>query len=135
MKKWIFLLFLFPLSTVAQYDFETRYFTINAESLPEVEDLLSFTLSPSPLVKRNLNEFQMNAENYRKPVDMATAMESRKNYEAQTFDVSSIRITAYGFGDTAQYSADSSTKIKNIAYKEQRGLDFLDPCPPFGICS
>lgn len=137
MKKAIYLLFLFPLVVGAQYDFDTRYFTINASSLPEIEDLSasSFSLEKEPFIMDKLRTFQMNAENYRQPIDMVTAINDSQRFIERSAYPASIQQQLYGFSVSAgAYQSDGTTTVKNIAYKEMRGLDFLDACPPFGIC-
>lgn len=138
MKKWLFLLVLSPWVLSAQYDFDSRYFTINSESLPEIEELTSssFTLDKAPLLPTKLKTFQMNAENYRQPVDMATVVNENQRYVQRKVDVLPMQLKVLGIKTGSRiYQADGSSGVKNIVYKEVRGLDILDPCPPFGICA
>lgn len=138
MKIYWIILLLFPVSLWGQYDFETRYFSINATALPEIPEVGEFTLrnasTDAPLIK-NLSDFnQINAKNYWQPVDMAGAMAEEEKLKDNGYDTQSLQEKfnkSYGVG---QYPQDGSTKVTNRVYKEQRGLDFLDPCPPFGIC-
>ncbi|WP_339831832.1 hypothetical protein [uncultured Altibacter sp.] len=139
MRNVLYLLFLLPFLASAQYDFETRYFTITAESLPEIEDLTtaSFSLDNAPVLSTKLKTFQMNTENYRQPVDMITAIAENENFVQRKVDTAPLLQKEFGFTVTGQgvYPADAASGVKNIAYKEVRGLDLLDPCPPVGICS
>jgi len=135
MKKWSFILILLPLTCFSQLGFETRYFTINSESLPRVEDLSNFTFNKTPFVKRSLNEFQMNANNYRKTVDMALVVNKENNYVSGNVNIASIQSEFYRFGTPTNYLSDGTTRVKNTVYKEMKGLDLLSSCPPYGICA
>lgn len=134
MKKiGLILLLLLPLLASAQYDFETRYFTIEATSLPEIEDLTTFSLETAPKFFGKVPTFKMNLENYRQPVNMGVAV-----LESQNFVESSLALdlnSDYGFATKGQYISDGKTTVKNLVYKESRGLGLLSPCPPYGICA
>ncbi len=137
MKRGVFLLLFFPLLASAQYDFDTRYYTITSESLPEIEELTSapFSLEKGPSITKKLKTFQMNAENYRQPVDMATAVNENQKFVQRKVDIAPLQEQFFGLrGGNKMYQADGATGVKNIAYKEVRGLNILDPCPPVGIC-
>jgi len=152
MKKQLFFLFtLLPLLAVAQYDFDSRYFTINAASLPEApqfnqltqfsqipqlvklsdEKLSSFTLDNTPTFAATLKSFKINASNYWQPVDMMGVVNTSKNYISTSLDVAPLKSDNFCF---SVYTADNASKVKNTVYTEVRGLDLLDPCPTFGIC-
>lgn len=135
MKKCLILIILFPLTLIGQLDLDTRYFTITQQSLPEVEALSTFTFEKTPFVKRSLNEFEMNAVNYRKAVDMASVVNEDANYEQKYVNVKAIQSEFYGFGAPNTYQSDGTTRTKNIVYKEMRGLEFVGTCPPFGVCA
>ncbi len=63
----------------------------------------------------------MNRQNYREPVSMYDAITS--NQQAPSTIQINMDPREYGiFGGNSSYSADSSTAVKNIAYKENRGL-------------
>ena len=136
MKKLVLLLFLLPVVAVSQYDFETRYFTIDASSLPEVDDLVSISLfkTPTPL-NYKVPDFKVNENNYRTPVDMMTAISEKERFfnRKQEYDVSAIQSQYAGIGGTKVLS-DGKTTVTNTVYKEARGLQLVDPCPPVGIC-
>lgn len=146
MKKLLhFLLFLLPAIVVAQYDFDTRYFTINSQSLPEApqfnnsfqasktsEDAKgTFSLDATPTFTATLNSLRISSSNYWEPVDMMNAVSVSKNYVSTRLKIDPLKSRNFGF---AVYSSDNSSKVKNTVYAEVRGLDLLDPCPPFGIC-
>lgn len=140
MKKQLILWFLFPLSVLAQYDFESRYFTIDAKSLPEVPELSAFDINFGPkrdFSIRNITDFnKVTSNNYWEAVDMAAAIEKQEKFKTNNnYNVEALQQQYYAFGGNAQYNPDGSTKVTNFVYKEQRGLDMLDPCPPFGICA
>jgi len=145
MKTFCFLLFLLPCLVLAQYDFDSRYFTIDANSLPEVGPVNDFTKSVSFASKFSLDtapnvvnqavpSFKLTTENYRKPVDMATAVTQRTKFVNTNTEVTPIQAKTYGFTGYSGYGADKSSGVKNTVYKEQKGISLLAPCPPIGIC-
>lgn len=134
MKKYLIILLFFPCLLVGQTDFNTRYFTITSESLPEIEELSTFTFNTTPFVKRSLNEFQMNEDNYRRSVDMASVVNDEYNRTPQNVNIKEIQSKYYSFGNSSGYVSDGTTRVENTVYKEMRGLSFVDACPPFGIC-
>lgn len=138
MKKLLFLLFLFPLIASAQLDFESNKFKLDFVKLPEIESLMSTSLlSNADFSKRNSNKlpsFKMNKNNYREPVSMYEAMSASENYVKSDLKIS-LDPKEYGVYGNSSYSADGSTKVKNIAYKDaSRGFLFADSCPPYGVC-
>lgn len=134
MKTWFFLIFFIPLFAFGQGDFETRYFTISARTLPEVDVLSDFSFNQVPFVKRSLDEFQMNENNFRSAVNMVAAIEKEESFLVRNVDLQSLQSEFGGLGDPSAYQSDGKTRVKNTVYKEVRGLDLMDPCPPFGIC-
>jgi hypothetical protein len=136
MKTWYIILMCLPLSLMSQNDFSSRYYTINSNSLPQLEELTIYSFkAETPLKKVGLNDFQMNVENYRGSVDMVSAIEAEKEYVPANVNVQEIESEFYGFGGRANYRSDGKTRVTNSVYKEMRGLDLMDPCPPFGICA
>ncbi|GAB5400255.1 MAG: hypothetical protein Aureis2KO_18400 [Aureisphaera sp.] len=139
MKKLCLLLLLLPVLGWGQYDFETRYFKIDATSLPGISEEytlnLDFESAPNFQNKNIKDFFKVTVENYYEPVSMSEAYSETLQYRNNNVDVEQLQAQYGGAsGGTAQYGADGATKVRNTVYKEQRGLDFLDPCPPFGIC-
>ncbi len=138
MKTVAFLLCLFPALVFGQYDFETRYFTIDAATLPEVPEITSFqlnwNLSASSEIKSFSDFNRVTANNYWEAVDMAAALEEKDSFKKAEVSVKALNQKFSALGGNAQYQSDGSTKVRNQVYKEQRGLDLIDPCPPFGIC-
>lgn len=146
MKKLIYIvLFILPTIVVAQYDFDTRYFTINSQSLPEAprfnnsfelsgdseEAKGTFSLDATPTFRATLNSLRISSSNFWEPVDMMNAVSVSKNYVSTNLKVDPLKTQNFGF---TVYSSDKSSKVKNTVYAEVRGLDLLDPCPPYGIC-
>ena len=135
----------------SQFDFDSRYFTINASSLPEApkfeltptfEKMLSlsdkadeksgsFSLDNTPTFAATLSAMKMDSSNYWEPVDMMGAASASSNRLSTKWDIAPLKSETYGYG---VYSADASSKVKNSVYVEVRGLDLLSPCPPYGIC-
>ena len=138
MKTWWNILLILPLTMLGQYDFDTRYFTIDAESLPEVPEISSIQLernSRNDFSIRTFSDFnRVTANNYWEAVDMAAALEKKEGFKKSEVSVKALNQKFSVFGGGTQYERDGSTKVKNQVYKEQRGLDLIDPCPPFGIC-
>ncbi len=138
MKKiLIAILIFFPLILLGQNDFDTRYFTINAKSLPELPQITSssFTLYKAPVLSQKLPSFKMTKENFWQPVDMAEAISDSRKFVNSAVNINPINAKEYGLTGYGSYPADKNSAPVNIVYKESRGLDLLDPCPPFGICA
>lgn len=137
MKNLHYILFLLPLSLMAQYDFETRYFTINASSLPEVETLSSFDVSfasKKDFRVKSITEYnKVTVDNYRTNVDMVSAFEKESSFTNSEYNAQFLN-RKYTSQGVVQYERDASTKVENTVYQEQRGLFFMDACPPFGVC-
>ena len=136
MKTWYIILFCLPISLMSQNDFSTRYFTINSNSLPQLEELTIYSFKAETSFKKiGLNDFQMNVDNYRANVDMVSAIQNEQAYVPANVNVKEIRSEFFGFGARSSYLSDGKTRVTNSVYKEMRGLDLMDPCPPFGICA
>jgi hypothetical protein len=136
MMKSVYLIFLIlPLTIVGQNDFSTRYFKINSESLPQLDELTIYNLKPvTPFEKIGLNDFRMNVNNYRGAVNMVSAVEDEMAYAPSNVNIKEIQSEFYSFSSPRNYQSDGKTRVNNSVYKEMRGLDLMDPCPPFGIC-
>ena len=139
MKRLFFLLLLFPLIASAQFDFETNKAKFDMVSLPEIESLM-ITPMPNKIsfvnkYSKKISSFKLSKENYREPVSMYEAMASTENYVESDLKIS-LDAKSFGiYGGNSRYSADGSTKVKNIAYKDAgSGFFFADSCPPNGIC-
>ena len=123
---------------LAQYDFESRYFTISSESLPDIPELSAFEIdfgTKRDFSIRNITDFnKVTSNNYWEAVDMSAAIEKQEKFKSNSnYNVKALQ-QKFAVSGNQQYSADGSTKVTNFVYKEQRGLDMLDSCPPFGIC-
>ena len=123
---------------LAQYDFESRYFTISSESLPDIPELSAFEIdfgTKRDFSIRNITDFnKVTSNNYWEAVDMSAAIEKQEKFKSNSnYNVKALQ-QKFAVSGNQQYPADGSTKVTNFVYKEQRGLDMLDSCPPFGIC-
>ena len=129
-KYFLYIVLFIPILTWAQYDFETRYFTIGENSLPEVNVLETFTEVNNNSFLTKLPDFKMNNDNFQKEVNMGEVLYDSEKYVNSNYQVKALETKNYGFS-TAQYEDDASSAVKNIVYKPSSG----DPCPPFGICA
>jgi len=138
-----------PLLAFGQYDFDTRYFTINASSLPEApqfdsaekfNSLLSnpsedksgtFTLDNIPTFAATLRSYRINTSNYWQPVDMMGAINTKKDYVDSSLKIAPEDLRGLRF---TVYTSDGASKVTNSVYTEVRGLDLLFPYPPNSIC-
>ena len=135
---------LFSISmSFSQNDFETRYYTINANSLiipPSIKSVIdempdkinsSFTLGEAPSYQNTLNTNAISPSNYWQPVDIAMAMASNTiAYNNSQFDTSRLKEKQFGFsiqgngGNTSFEFSDGQTRVRNDVYKEQ-AMPFL----------
>lgn len=136
MKLLTYILIFLPTLAIGQFDFETRYFKMDAESLPEMPELSSFDYdfgdTPS-FEKKHISDFtKITAKNYWQPVDMAMVLER----ESAKLDYSPINLPAldrkefgFSFSVNGSNSFDGISRhgIKNIAYKEMRSIYFCSP--------
>ena len=134
-------------SAVAQYDFDSRYFTINATSLPAApkydkmeavlnpkeEDTGSFFLDDIPSFEATLSSLRISSSNYWEPVDMRNAIGNPNTYIDTNINITPVKKDNDGLR-VSVYSSDGSSRVNNTVYQEFRGLDIIQPCPPFGIC-
>lgn len=133
MKKLLFSLLFIPFSMFSQLDFETRYFTIDAESLPLIEDLATFSLITSPtLFDSQLPTFKMNEDNYRTPVNMTEALAKRQSYITKKWDgkaKATPKGLTFSFSVNGNNSRNGTTNygLKNAVYQEQRPVYFFSP--------
>lgn len=121
----LFFLLFFPLVASAQLDFESNKFKLDFVKLPDVESLMSTSLpsnsSFSKKISNKLPSFKMDKNNYRQPVSMYEAMAANQNYVQSDIQIS-LDPKEYGvYGGNSSYSADGSTKVKNMVYEEARG--------------
>lgn len=139
MKNLLFLLLFFPLIASAQLNFESYKGKLNFVELPVVQNVvaspLSFQSNEVSNNSRRLPSFKLSKKNYREPVSVFEAMAAAESYVKSDLQ---LNLNAKEFGiyaGSSSYSSDSSTKVKNVAYKDAtRGFLFADSCPPNGIC-
>ncbi len=135
MKTLFFILCLLPLTAFAQLGLESRCYKVTMESLPKVEELSTFTFNKTPFVKRSLNEFEMNASNYQRTVDMASTVAGDNTYQRSNVNIDELQSKFYNLSTPSSFQSDGTTRTKNTVYKEMRGLEFVNACPPFGVCA
>jgi hypothetical protein len=135
MKIICFILLMLPLTFFGQDDFSTRYYTFDSQSLPQLEELSVYNLkADAPFEKIDLNYFRMDVNNYRESVDMVSVVEKEMAYAPSNVNVKEIESEFYSFGVQQNYRSDGKTRVTNSVYKEMRGLNLIDPCPPIGVC-
>jgi len=122
----------------SQNDFETRYYTINANTLiipPSIGSVLdempdkinsSFTLGEAPSYQNTLNTNAISTSNYWQPVDIALAMTSNTvAYNNSQFNTTKLQEKQFGFsiqgngGNTSFEFGDGQTRVRNDVYKDQ----------------
>jgi hypothetical protein len=136
MKLLSYLLIFLPTLAIGQFDFETRYFTIDSESLPEMPEISTFDMDfveASSFQKKRISDFtKVTAKNYWQAVDMASVLKK----ESATLDYSLINLPVlnqkeFGFSFSVNgsnsFDGTSGYGIKNIAYKELRSIYFCSP--------
>ncbi|MEM0516987.1 MULTISPECIES: hypothetical protein [Aequorivita] len=124
MKKLFTFIVLFPLIASAQLDFESNKNKLDFVKLPELERLITVPFANSEFSTNSSNtlpSFKLNKNNYREAVSMYDAMAANENYVKSDLKIS-LDPREYGiYGGNSSYSADGSTAVKNISYKESRG--------------
>lgn len=136
MKKLLLLLLLLPSIALAQYDFDTRYFTIEADALPDIESLTNFSLEKGPAFSEKLPTFNlMTRTTFWQPVDMVGAIGESRKFISSKVEINPVNAKVYGLNGFSGYADDAASGVDNSVYKEVRGLDLLGDCPPYGICA
>ena len=136
MKLLSFILIFLPTLAIGQFDFETRYFTIDSESLPEIPEISTFDMdfaeAPS-FQKKHISDFmKVTAKNYWQAVDMASVLEKEStalNLSPINLPVMDQKEFGFSFSVNGSNSFDGTSRygIKNIAYKEMRSIYFCSP--------
>ena len=136
MKRITYILLLLPLLAMGQYDFETRYFKMNSESLPNTQELSSFDIDfgeKRSFIKMHISDFnKVTANNYWLPVDMMTALEGESILTASpAVDLPKLNQKEFGFSVSVKgsnsYDGTSSYGVQNTVYKESRSVFFCGP--------
>ena len=84
----------------------------------------------SNIFTTKLRTFQMNASNYRQPVDMMTALEGQQQYVDTKFDATpEIKERTFGFsvsvnGSNSFDNTTTSGGLRNTVYQEMRPILF-----------
>ncbi|MEL6810949.1 MAG: hypothetical protein AAFP76_06400 [Bacteroidota bacterium] len=142
MKHLVYILLLFPALAFGQRDFETRYFTIDAESLPDTQELSSFDIDfgeTRSFEKKHITDFnKVTVKNYWQPVDMTTAMENEAaSFSGPTIDLPKLKQKQFGFSvtmlDRNSFDGTQPSRygVRNTVYKEQRGYYFCGIGPGY----
>ena len=148
MKIICYIFLLISFASFSQNDFETRYYTIDAGSLPEapqVPTLLmeldkkknavksTFTLGASPSYQDAKNAFSINSSNYWQPVDMTTALAGNTiPYDNSQFTVSQLQKKQFGFsisgngGETSFDFGDGEARVQNRVYSNQQRPFYIE---------
>jgi hypothetical protein len=143
---YIFLLISFV--SFSQNDFDSRYYTIDGESLPEIPQIPtllmelnkskniingSFTLGASPSYQETRNTFTISSSNYWQPVDMTQALASKKvPYDNSQFKVQQLQKKQFGFsvsgngGETSFDFGDGETRVQNSTYQNQQRPFYIE---------
>lgn len=131
MKALKFILLFVPVLAIGQYDFENRFVKIDAISLPELDEISNIAFyKSSNIFTTKLRTFQMNASNYRQPVDMMTALEGQQQYVDTKFDATpEIKERTFGFsvsvnGSNSFDNTTTSGGLRNTVYQEMRPILF-----------
>lgn len=149
MKITLYLFLIISFVGFGQNDFESRYYTINAESLPDVPQVPTllmelnknkkttkgtFTLGASPSYQETKNEFTINSSNYWQPVDMTQALTSNTvPYDNSQFTVNQLQKKQFGFtisgngGETTFDFGDGESRVQNSVYTKQRPFYIEEP--------
>jgi len=135
---------LLPCLAIAQRDFETRYFTISATSLPEVPEIeSSFSLDKAPTLFSELKTFRMNTKNYQVPVDMMTALANRESYIEKEWEVNkkvkkdralefSVRVYNDEYYNNG-INRNSSLRVHNNVYNQLNSRYYYSPLDLYSI--
>ena len=138
MKKYfIVIVILISLTASAQYDFDTKYFTITTKTLPEIGDLSTIALYKfSPFISK-LPVSTMDEKNYRNPVDMFSVLNKNRyanNYKKiKTLNFNPIKTRNFNFVLNTvlntPYTSFNKYEVKNTVYIDARNLN------PFYFCA
>ena len=115
---------------MGQYDFESRYFTLTDESLPEISAFDIDFGEKTPFEKVSfLNYTKVTAENYYQPVDMMGALEQQNSLlEAPGVNIPKLNQKEFGFSFSVNgnNSRDGTSNygVRNTVYKEARSVFF-----------
>jgi len=136
MKYLVYLFIFIPIVAIGQFDFETRYFKIDAQSLPEMPEIstLDFDFGATPnFEKKHISDYlKVTAKNYWQPVDMASVLSKESEMTSlPSFNVPTINQREFGFSFSVNgsnsFDGTTSYGIKNTVYKEMRSVYFCSP--------
>ncbi|MBL4662542.1 MAG: hypothetical protein JKY22_03040 [Flavobacteriaceae bacterium] len=133
MKRILFILLLLPALVMGQYDFETRYFTMTDESLPEISSFdINFGENLTFEKVSFYNYSKVTVKNYYQPVDMMSALETQTSLlEAPNVNIPKLNQKEFGFSFSVNgnNSREGTLNygIRNNVYKESRSVFFCAP--------
>ena len=136
MKRCVFLLMFLPLLALGQYDIDTRYFKIDASSLPDTQELSSFDIDfgeKRDFKKMHITDFnKVTAQNYWQAVDMMTALEAeQKLVTAPNINLPKLNQKEFGISvsvnGSTSFDGTTSHGVRNTVYKEARSVYFCAP--------
>lgn len=137
MKRILFILAFLPALAMGQYDFESRYFTLTDESLPEINSFNIDFGEKSPFKKISFYDYsKVTVANYYQPVDMMAALEEQSSLlEAPGVNIPALNQKEFGFSFSVNGSnsrdGTSNYGIRNTVYKEARSVYFCAPSTNF----
>lgn len=129
-------LFLLPTLALGQFDMETRYFTMDASSLPDTEELSSFDIDfdeKRSFQKMHITDFnKVTSKNYWQAVDMMTAMETEQNLvTAPNINLPKLNEKEFGISlsvnGSNSFNGTTSHGVRNTVYRESRPVYFCAP--------
>jgi len=132
MKKLFILCFIFFGMAVNAQEFETHFFRIDAESLPEVSDFTLGIFTPLKNSKVTLKEIRLtlDEDEFWVPVDMVAAVNRTNHLKSKARAEAYIPKSLQNFkASKRSYTTDGASKVTNIVYKDARSTN------PFYYCS
>ncbi|MEM7186846.1 MAG: hypothetical protein AAF466_09320 [Bacteroidota bacterium] len=138
MKRFVFILLFAPLAAFGQFDIETRYFTMDANSLPDTRELSSFDIDfgeDRSFKKMHITDFnKVTAQNYWQAVDMMSVLEQEQNLVSAP-DINLPKLNQKEFGFSVSVNGSNSNNgttshgVRNTVYQEARPVFFCSPSP------
>ncbi len=127
---------LLPVLALGQYDMETRYFIMDASSLPNTEELSSFDIDfgeKRSFQKMHITDFnKVTSSNYWQAVDMMAALEAEQNLvTAPNIDLPRLNEKEFGItvsvNGSNSFNGTSRQRVRNTVYQESRPVFFCAP--------
>lgn len=142
MKTWFYILLFIPALGLAQFDFETRYFTVDAQSLPDIPELSSFDMDfgeSTSFQKKHITDFnKVTSNNYWEAVDMMGALEREKStFNGPNLNLPELNRKKFGFSvtmlDRNSFDGTQAPRygVRNTVYREMRSYYFCGIGPGY----